>query len=370
VAATPFHYEVSRQSPHEARDDVLRVWQRNLDLEWPASKKFDWLYHECPTPAHEIFLLKAKSSSTDGAPKVVGTVGIALRQLCINGTDVPVIVVVDLAVDRKHRSLLPALRLTREVQLFAKEHCLLAYGYPNHAAEGVFKRAEYLELGRLTRYARVLRPMEYVDRLDDYMLAKPLRAMSTFPGFRQWLETALNDGHWVCDTVRAISSMRSFHLDWIDIGMIDERFDRLWATARQQYGVVGRRDAVFLRWRYAHSRDTQVATLTGCDRDDLRAYAIVELADGIAHIHDIFGAQQQLPALLDQLMPELYRRGAVVVSLAYLGGLLQPTLDKHGFTAREAERQVVLVVGQQGERYRQLANQPQRWHLLDIDEDI
>jgi hypothetical protein len=110
-------YVVRRCRPEEARGAVEELWQRNLTLEQSAAEKFAWLYEQAPEPPEALFVLEAKVA--EGALRPVGTAGVGIRQIAVGEQRLRAGLLADLAVDRDHRTVAPALRLVREVKTWA-----------------------------------------------------------------------------------------------------------------------------------------------------------------------------------------------------------------------------------------------------------
>src|SRR5687768_3975819 len=125
----PPRYVVERRPVAEVEADLRRLWDDNLTVAGGVARKFAWLYREAP--------------------------------------DLRAGVLADLAVDRPHRSVGPALALAREAKAWTLGNLDLAYGFPNKLAEGVFKRVGYKVLGTMPRYARVLRHAGYAARVTE-----------------------------------------------------------------------------------------------------------------------------------------------------------------------------------------------------------
>ena len=150
----PVEYHAAPRSPHEVAADLCRLWSENLGLAMTPEQKFQWLYRDAPEPSDLVFVLEAIA---DGHTVIVGTNGMASRRFRVAGRDARAAISCDLAVDRAHRSLLPALSLVRAVREAGTTRFDFVYGFPNAKAEGVLKRAGFRELGRARRWAKVLR---------------------------------------------------------------------------------------------------------------------------------------------------------------------------------------------------------------------
>jgi hypothetical protein len=362
-----FTYEVVAENPERVRAELCRLWKHNLSAEdGTAEEKFQRLYREAPDPAESVFVVQAKVP--DGGARPVGTMGVGVRRYQIATRSVRVGVSADLAIDREHRVLLPALRLLQAVKAFVSTHCAFAYGFPNKKAEPVMRRAGFHVLASTARYARVLRHARYASRLATREGIPPLVVRAAQNEHIGTVAGGLFDVARLAfggiDVVRAAAAHT---FAWAT--HFDARFDALWSSARSDYDIVGARTAAFLSWRYpAPARD--IATLVRRADDSLRAYAIVQHdpETGVADIRDVFGHADALGPLLDLLLPALWLRDVPSVSVRFVGApRVVALLRARGFDLRENGRSVLLMIGndEDGERLMDA----RRWHVFNVDED-
>jgi len=341
-------YSVKQCEALPVADTLAELWRRNLHI--PADidlqERVRWAYRDGPAGAGRVQLLVAGGP---GGEAVVGCAGIVVRQFSVAGRPVPLQAALlgDLAVDRSHRTLLPALTLVRATRATALEQAIV-YGYPNATSAPVLQRVGYRKLGTLTRWVRVLRHAPYIEREVK----------------RPWLARAagaLLDG---ARLLQAAAARGPLVLEPLDD--VDERLDRMWDEARGPWGVIGRRDAAYLRWRFLHQPGGRYQLIALSERGTrrVRAYAVLEQIEHAFHLRDFFGVSLlDVGALLDRLVPYCYRRGGVSLSVAFLGApSVERLLREHHFHAREATRTVVV----DGEA---AAPPAAEWYLTDGDED-
>lgn len=368
-------YSVERVAPEQARDELLRLWADNLKIVGGVDRKFDWLYREAPELPDSVFLLAA---DRDGARQWVGTAGVGVRAVRVLGTELRGALLADLAVDREHRSVMPALALVRAVKAWAlgEGGAGLAYGFPNQHAEGVFKRIGYQPLGTIGRWARVLRHASYASRVKDASIPRMPAAVRRVVDRAADVRAIAAVAGGAVDVVRlaaiaptAVQAARKIKLAWLDTA--DERIDQIWDGAKDDYDVCGVRSARFLRWRFPAAEGLSIAIATARGDGIPQAYVVVENVDGVAHLRDLFGVREAVGWLLDLLVPALYPRGAVSLSVRYLGApWLVEALESRGFVARHSERLITVGVTDRLDPERRAAiTTAARWHLTDADED-
>lgn len=350
------NYSIAQLEPALARAQVMRIWQDNLPVECDPGAKFDWTFFADPPAASSVFLLGVEAG--DGADPV-GTAAAVERGFMVEGYPVRAALLAELAVDARHRTALPAIRLVRQVRQSCLSEFGFAYGFPNSQAAPVFRRCGYSALGRMTRYARVLRHGRYLRQRLRVPLVGSAAGLAADSARRAWHRPA------------ARRAQRDYELIWLR--ELDARFDRLWERARLHYHVVAERSARFLRWRFLRhpERDYRLVALRGQQGDgSLLAYAVVSFEGDMAAVHDFFGAPEALARLFDLLIPALRRRDAASISVQFLG---EPRVVKllraRGFSPREARRPVIVSPGEGASVPERSLLDPSRWFLTDADHE-
>lgn len=347
-------YRVGESAPSAVQADLTRLWERNLSLGCDARRRFEWIYREPSEPTQGVYLLTANEG---GVPVAVGTAGATLRHFHARARRLRAALLVDLAVERSHRTLLPALELVRQVRARSLAKYDFTYGFPNKHARGVFKRAGQLELGRMTRYACVLRHAAYITRFvgrDSVaeLAAKPFDLIARLRALP-----------------RKARAGRRFRLEWLDGP--DQRFDQLWQAVHWDYPLVGERTQEFVRWRFNRMPGAEFAIAGLRNRwGEIRAYAVVRFERAVAHCHDFFGFKSDLGPLFDLLCSDLDQAGTACVSTAFFGAdEVVTTLRSRGFRPREQERVISGGFSEASARERSEWLDPSRWHITDADED-
>jgi hypothetical protein len=346
-------YHVRTPDLRETRDALLAIWAANLSIRGAPDARLRWFYRDGPHGAGRTFLLHA--GEEHGEP--IGTAGVGVRRLWLRDRPLRSALFADLAVDRAHRSGLPALTLVRSVRHHVREAFDLGYGFPNAKAAAVYRRAGYLQLGDVRRYVRVLRTGPYLARhLPEPLLARAAAAVA---------DRTLA----AIDRLRA-RLVRRFELAWP--GAFDPRFDSLWEEGRRLAPIACERTASLLTWRFARQpgHRYRIAALIDRATRRLRAYAVLRGEDRVAHLADLYGAGlTELDALLDLLLPALYDLGFASASFRFLGAPAVPALlARHGFARRSDLRMVALAIGDRLAGEPALAD-PAAWFLTDLDED-
>jgi hypothetical protein len=346
-------YRTVLSDVRESRESLIRLWSENLHHRGDLDEKLRWFYLDAPSGPGEAFLLTTEDD-------IVGCCGLTLRELYHRGQPIRAALLADFAIDKRHRSALPALTLQRAVKRHTDGAYDLSYGFPNDGAVAVLKRIGYLELGRMARFVRVLRHAPFLARRYRRPLLGRAAAMVVDPA------------SLAISTARSLRNRVLLRLEWLED--FDARFDRLWDLAQPRELIACRRSSQFLRWRFARkpSEHHHIAGLVERQTSALAAYAVMRgEIGGEAELVDLFGINPgAIDDLLSQLIPSLYSRGYTSVSFRYLGSpMLLEVLAKHMFSLRESRRLVIVNFAPTCPIDATVAADPTRWYLTDLDED-
>ncbi len=342
-------YSVSETDIHDSRAVLHRLWADNLHVRGGLDARLRWFYCDGPHGPGRALVLRAHDAA-------VGCAGVGVRTLVHRGTALRAALFADLAIDRPHRSGLPALTLLRAIQAEVARDFDLGYGFPTPRAIALYRRAGFVDLGRMYRYVRVLHSQRYL------AAAAPRLRVAAAVADRALAAAA---------RLHALRARR-FELDWP--ARFDARFDRLWQAVRagDRAGdrIACERSAAFLGWRFAHDRH-RIAAIVRRDTGALAAYGVLRPAEhGLLELVDLLGAgDRELDAAIALIVPAARRLGFAAIGLRFLGDpRVIRVLRAHGFVRRGEPRSIVVAPG----RGSVLAALPTRtaWYLTDLDEDI
>lgn len=321
----------------ESKQLLMKLWADNLPVPGGLEEKLRWFYCDGPHGAGRAFVLHAGGET-------VGCAGVGVRRLQHHGREVKAALFADLAVDRAHRSGLPAVVLLRQVRSDVAREFEVGYGFPNDRAVGVYRRAGYPELGSMYRYARVLRSERYLQPRLGRWGARPVALIADLA------LAAVALGH----------NLRTRGLSVVWPEAFDARFDALWERRGRDYPVMCERTSTFLRWRFARDRYRIMALARG--NGELAAYAVLRSTasndENVVDIIDLFGSgEREIDAMIASIVPAARALGASSVGFRFLGnrGVVR-LLAKHGF-AKRSEPRTVVVTGE-------LRDGPRRRYLV------
>ncbi|MGB2899423.1 MAG: hypothetical protein WBB89_09170 [Candidatus Acidiferrum sp.] len=309
------HYAVISADLEKDRQVILSLWRRNLADIDHLEEKYDWQFLNSPFGPGQIWILEA-----DGQP--IGTTSLSMRRLKLRETLTIAGMAGDLAVNKEHRFLQPALMLQRALMSSAHPGIRILYGVPNSAGASVMKYVGYREFCCVHRYAKVLRISHYLQRSGK------LGAMGPFIG-------------GIAD--RGFAALRSFgrrsgkRVTQV-LPYFDERFDELWSRLSSEHPTLTVRDRRLLNWRYRECPLRQYKTLGLLTEDEsmLLGYLIYFVEGHSAICADLlaWGGADDLDCLLSSWATIAFDDGLASLSVSCPDGALAASLEQQGFTRR------------------------------------
>ena len=265
-------YRVFAADIGKDRDVLLAIWRRNLKDSYRLEEKIRWHFADNPCGEGRCWILEA-----DGEP--VGATSLGMRSMKLGSETISAGVACDLAVDRNHRFLHPALLLQKALLASLKPPVRMVYGFPGPEGASVLRRAGYRPSFLVDRYAKVLRLSPYLDRNARW---RP---------FVRVAGRALDSAYGAFSGLH-MHSRRRYAAE--TLGDFDERFDELWNRGSRRQAVLTVRDSRFLRWRYRDCplREYTTIALLSPDRSRLFGNLIYYIENHTAICADIFAADQ------------------------------------------------------------------------------
>jgi GNAT superfamily N-acetyltransferase len=321
-------YSIVPGDPHADRTEVLDLATRNRP--GPRSRleaKYVKYYENNPLGAPSLFF--ARDDESGG---LVGMAALFPTTLWIAGERVPAGIGGDFAVDEGHRGFGPALALQRATVTALSERGLkCAYGSPNKNSELIVGRAGYADVGRLTRFTKLLSARPLVDRY----VSRP-RLASLAAGVARPFVSILS-------RERLQRRSRRFSVEQPEL--FDDRFTSLWELARRRLGVTSERSVELLNWRYEKTGPggptgtySIFALLEG---DEVAGYFVYRMGDGTRLVYDAVCRPDRpvVDALIAEFIRDARRKKASAIDLGYVGppNLLTGRLRAFGFLPRTAQ---------------------------------
>lgn len=328
-------YSIVAGDPDADRVEMLDLAARNRP--GPRSRleaKYVKYYEHNPLGAPSLFLARDNESG-----RLVGMAAVFPTNLWIAGERVPAGIGGDFAVDEGHRGVGPAVALQRAtIPALAERGLKCAYGSPNKSSEPIVRRAGYADVGRLSRFVKLLSARPLVDRY----VGRP-RLASLAAGVANPFVSILS---------RERLRRRSRRFSVEEPELFDDRFTSLWELARRQLGATSERDAALLNWRYEKTGPAAApgnypifALLEG---DDVAGYVVYRMGDDSRLVYDVVCRPERavMDALLSEFILDARRKKASTIDLGYVGppSLLTGRLRAFGFLQRTAQNGLLAYV--------------------------
>jgi hypothetical protein len=328
-------YSIVPGDPQADRLEVLDLAIRNRP--GPRSRleaKYVKYYENNPVGAPSIFLARDNESGS-----LVGMAALFPTTLWIAGERVPAGIGGDFAVDEGHRGFGPALALQRAtIPALSERGLKCAYGSPNKSSELIVGRAGYADVGRLTRFTKLLSPRPLVDRY----VSRP-RLASLASGVAGPVVSILS---------RERLHRRSGRFSVEEPELFDDRFTSLWELARRRLGVTSERNAELLNWRYEKTGPGGAAgkysIFALVERNEVAGYLVYRMADDHRLVYDVVCRPDRpvVDALLAGFILDARRKKASAIDVGYVGppNLLTGRLRAFGFLQRTAQNGLLVYV--------------------------
>ena len=297
------------------RQVILDLWRQNLADITHLEEKYDWHFLNNPFGPGQIWILEA-----DGQP--IGTTSLGMRPLRLKETVTTSGVTCDLAVNKEHRFLQPALMLQRALMSSAHARIRILYGVPNPGGTSVMKYVGYQASCPVHRYAKILRISPYLQRSFYLRAMVPLVGRLADQGFKAIQSFGRRKDRMVAHV----------------LPFFDERFDELWGTLNSEHQALIVRDRRFLDWRYHKCPLHQYKTigLLTPDESRLLGYLIYHVEGDSAVCVDLFaqGNAEHLDCLLSSWAVLSRSDGLASLSVSCSDGELAAALIRQRFSRR------------------------------------
>lgn len=308
-------YRVIPADLEKDRQVIIDLWRRNLAGIDHLEEKYDWHFLNSPFGQGQIWILEA-----DGQP--IGTTSLGMHPLKLGESVTTAGLACDLAVNKEHRFLQPALKLQRALMSSAHAGIRIVYGVPVPGGAAVMKYVGYREFCRVHRYAKVLRISHYLQRFGKFGAMLPLIGRVADKGFAALQSFGRR-------TDKRVTQVLPY---------FDERFDELWSRLSSEHQVLTVRDRRFLNWRYRECPVHQYKTLGLLTEDESRllGYLIYKVEDQTAVCADFLasGRAEDLDFLLSSWAALAWGDGLASLSFSCTDGALAAILVRNGFKQR------------------------------------
>ena len=345
------YHIISMQSENH-RQAVLNLWEQNLAKNFP--ERYEWFFDK--NPAGTIITCLAVN---DNNQEIVGCGSLYPRKMKYNNQNVTVGIAADFIISENHRAFGPALPLQRVLSQNGdtKEFDFL-FAFPNRASKGLFQRVGYKVVGYPSTWVKVLKS-EY--KLIQIFKNKVIAKIGAF-----FLDTGM----------KLLEYFQKPKFKGVEIQILnrsDKRFDLLWLHAKDNYKIIGEKDAAYLTWRYKKwlAHQYQFFCLVDKEKQNLLGYIAYTSSDHQIIIGDFFALDQNKTAqlLLFQFVKQMRNNGFYAISMLYFGNkAFKKYIKRFGFWEQPTDRPCMIFTN--NHLIKQELLQENNWFLFDADMDL
>lgn len=325
-------YYITEVSSEEEVGQVTSIWESNLPVaHGDGIKKYQWFYQTTPYQKARLWLLKLR-----GSEKAVGVGGVGYRRFSIGDRSFVGAIGVDLAVEKGHRTLGPALKLQRTIMESAKMDADFLYGFPFNNADVILKHYGYQKIAEFTRLVKVLRSGNYLKSV-----VKP-----------SFLSSAVSIPADLLLRVRSVKTLWASGNVFESDSLKDSYplLDRLWNRIVQQGILIGERSSEYVAWRYFKCPEIKYRVFGIKDNDNsLQGVIVYFLQNKKVEIADLICADYEDSTIIHSLFTNFekycFTNGADLIGINLIGCKgLSSCLLSMGFWRNKKRQTSVLYI--------------------------
>lgn len=347
-------YQVVRTSVEQDKDTILKFWKENHPK--PLDAKYRWMYENNPAGKPIIWILRHTESGD-----CVGMVTLFPRMMKTKNGVIRAGVTGDLLVNRKHRTLGPAVKLLRSTLTAVHDGDVdLIYTFPNKAADGVVKVARYRHLGKLLRMVKVLGVTQYLHGFGvPRLLIPPLSSLIDF------ILKVTSIEIWKSSNKKVVCR---------ETRVVDASFSRLWEESHSLLEIAGERTEDYVRWKFLDDPDDVNRIFAAFDATGgkLLAYIVYRKERNNIEVREYIHGSDEVAGTT--LMANFFRHartlGTASVTINLLEKMrLMDQMQRFGFRERGGHRNAYIHCSDRlGSTCARFA-EPDNWLLMASDED-
>ncbi len=347
-------YSIIQADLQKDKQSIISLWKKNFQQ--ILEGRYSWIYENNPSGLPVCFLLKY-----DGDNSIVGTISLFPRAMFLQGQRIQAYICGDLVVDKKHRSLGPALSLFKAaISKCEGETSSILISVPNKSSEPVSLRAGFQILGEYTQMTRIIKTYPYI-RKKLKLSFFPRLISIPLDVFLYFRNLDLNTAH-----------SKSCHYEILE--NVDDRFDNFGRQLIGRYSLKGEVCESHLNWRFIQSpyADYKIFAVSQKGVNNLIAYLVYFMTNNRIQIVDFaFNNSESAP---DILFSSFYRRqkslGIDSIALSFVGSSkLIDQLKKNRFSERSRESKIIVYAPSS---HKEIISEMKvgYWYLTSADNDV
>lgn len=343
-------YMVEEGDAIQDRQVIFALWERNFGDRQKG--RFNWMYENNPHGVPDVWLLR------DLTGQVVGVAGVGRRRFHFHGHTYVAGQPMDFVIDKKHRSLGPALLIQRTIidNMDRKNYSFL-YAFPNDKSKMVQKRAGYTQLGHLSRHRIVLKSEQSIKR-RIYNNTRIIKLASCL------LDT------WYRVKNEFFDSRVPNNIVCHNSELLEGDLEGLWQSVTDKNVMIGERSREYLDWRFFQHPNVHYMFFFIVQGANLLGYAIYSFKEGLVNIVDFFTRDKKmLYYLFSKFIKRMIQENAISITLNSFGAKdTLSILSTFGFAERTSGECILLAL-QEVLPVTELL-QPEGWYLTIADRDV
>jgi hypothetical protein len=347
--------EADPQTDRQAMQDCLRRNRTRYEEDEIFEARFDWAYRDNPHGPGKAWLAIDQNKN-----QVVGFTSAFPRKVRVNDQLLTGWNCADFSIDQEYRTLGVAMKLRR-----AAKDCVdrgefdFLFAHPNQRMLAVHEKVGHQAIGKMVRYAALLRLENKLETLTGNKLAANALAALGNPIL-----------HLVTPGRARTGQYDFFVKEETSFGA---EYDRLFELASARHRVIVQRDSGYLTWRFLQNPLYRTHSLRMQRGHELHGYALFYEAQGAAHVMELLveGQQAEMQVLLRALIHHLRKAGLSSVSLRLhdLNPWLEPA-QHLGFRYREDATSTVMAYARVSSSYAATILEGKKWFMTVGDRDI
>jgi hypothetical protein len=317
--------------------------------------RFDWAYRDNPHGLGKVWLALDQEKY-----RVIGFTSAFPRKVMVDGNLLIGWNCADFSIDREYRTLGVAMKLRR-----AAKDCVdcgefdFLFAHPNDRMRVVHEKVGHQPIGKMVRYAALL-------RLED--------KLETLVGNKRAAHALAALGN---PFLHFITPGRS-RAGRYDFSLVEEKsfgteYDSLFARVIPQHRVIVQRDASYLTWRFLRNPLYRTTTLRMQAGAELKGYVLFHQAQGVARVMELLveGQEEERRLLLCALVHHLRKVhiNAISLRLHDLNPMLA-TAQQLGFRYRNDATSTVITYANASQPYAATILDGANWFMTVGDRDI
>lgn len=301
------------------KENILSpIWKEGLP--YLDERRINWSYEGNVCGKAQLWLLKDKATG-----EYFGSSALLPGYLFIKGKKTPYAIIVDNTVKKKYRTLVPALKLYKEIMKSSQDFALIL-AFPNKIAEAVLKMSGFKTLLDLVTNIKILKSRTVIEKkIRDPLVTRLLLPAATITDFGLRL--------FEC----RISGDKKYMGGHVD--SFDERFDHIVEKAKNKFTLITDRNSNYLNWRYKDCpyKDYNFFVVTEASSSNIVGY-IIYYSDGESVFVDDFlwlGESLKLEDLLSIFVKAMRKNDIKIIYFTLIeNGVVEKAFKRMGFSKR------------------------------------